>query len=334
MAMLECCKTALSDVYQAWLKQTAAQTHPWMLDNLRMVLTSTLGNADILSGARYQVKVAYIHQATDRFTWAQRMHVNCPTCSERLELFIITSNSMFFLLRLLLIASALFVAVERKDQKAIFTFKDASDDMVEQVHAAMEIYRGRRELTDATMNELFGAFGQVPDKYLQGDAAALYGITVIWLLFHEIGHALNDQSGIAPPASAYLNAQQLTELNPQRRQRWLEELSADVTASWLLMGATPNRNKARDIGFGGGVVALSVFELYEGYDIGKRAIAGEKDAATAIEFRTHPPMRMRQHFLETTAKMLGGLDESSIEPWRRVLQSLFADYVDRYPMPD
>jgi hypothetical protein len=336
-----CCQAALQSSYDGWLHETGANDHPWMLDNLRMALNSTMGDAGLLSDPQRLVRVAWISRAGERFTWAQRLQVRCPDCGTNLNLFIVTSNSMFFLLRLLVAAYATFVGMQIKNGKIVFKYKDATDELVEQVHAAMQIYRGYRELTDAGLKELFATLFKVPNRHLRGFAGYHYTATVVWLLLHEVGHAVGTHTGIFPLARTYLDAQNLL-LDPQRHHRWLEELSADFHASLMLAGAAANRLKpktihftqvARDTGFGCGVLTLVVFELFEGYDAGNRAI-GEKDIATAIEFRTHPPMRMRQHFLEFCGKATGGLNQTAIEPWRKVLHSLFANYVDRHPIPD
>jgi hypothetical protein len=342
---LPCCQAAVESRYENWLGDTGGRDHPWMLDNLEMVLSSAIGSANLLSGQHHSVRVAWIGRPGERFTWAQRLTLACSECHREVDLFVISSNAMFFLLRVLLTASTLFVKMRIEEGKTVFNYTDATDEQVAQVHAAMEIYRGHRELSDEGLKELFESFSKVPDVRLQGAAAFLYTGTVAWLLLHEIGHAIGERAGAAPQARQYLDAQKQMSLDPQRKDRWLDELSADLHATHLLAGAAANHlarsrrdvtnhdQAARDTGFGSGVVALAVFELFEGYDAGKRAIT-EKEIARAVEFRTHPPMRLRQHFLEVCGKAAGGVNPTMIEPWRKVLHCLFADYVDRHPMPE
>ena len=58
----------------------------------------------------------------------------------------------------------------------------------------------------------------------------MYQATVTWLLLHEVGHAIGDMTGLAPPARWFLDALPFA-LDEERYKRWADELSADFNAS-------------------------------------------------------------------------------------------------------
>jgi hypothetical protein len=313
-----------------------------MRNNLKMVLNGTLGSSRMFDAEDMIVRVGWVAIPGELFTWSQRLQHGCPACGRTTDLIFLSSNAMFYLLRLLQTAAALFVAVPDDSGRPLVRCRsEASDDLIHQVHLAMEIYRGHRELSPAGLGELSRLFGTAPNP-AQLAAAEMYHATVAWMLMHEVGHTV----GPAPQARRYLDAQSLP-LDPGRATRWIDELSSDINASTLLSVAFAARSESAEsagpdalmrgwnLGFGGGVVALMAFELYEGYDAGARATSRERDGSKALAFRTHPPLRYRQHFLETTRGPSGTpLNPDVIRPWRESFDVLFSEYVDRYPIPD
>jgi hypothetical protein len=317
-----------------------------MHDNLRMVLTGAIGSADVLESGHHTIRVAWMGRPLQGFTWAHRMPpTSCRDCGMPLDLCIVSSNAMFFVMRLLLTACTLFDAVEFAPGRCVFRIKgDATETQVEQVHTAMEVYCGYRSLSDAGLEALFAEFTRAPVQ-MQGTAGFLHLATITWLLLHEIGHALQDEAGRVPLAGFFLSQQNLT-LDPDRQTHWLDELSADFTASYILASAAAGHyarthpdladaeQAGKDTGFGAGILTLRIFELYEGYEVGRRTFAGERDIARAVDYKTHPPMRLRVHFLEWFGKHFAHLNPVMVEPWQEALFLLYAEYVERHPMPD
>ena len=340
-----CCADALKEQYCAWLSRVGARDHSWMLDNLHLVLAGSIGSVAALDGEFHSVRVAWIGHADDRFTWAKQLRVECVQCRATLTLCVVTSNAMFFLMRVLLTAAMSFESVRAEPGRTIFRLqRDASPRQLGQLHAAMEVYRGHQPLTDAGLEELIQDFLQTVPSGVQAAARALHLATITWLLLHELGHHVTDQAGISPFARQYLSSSGLI-LQPGREAAWLDELSADLTACHLLAGAVAEKHRpllgereanraGLDLGFGAGIVALVVFELYEGYDAGRRSISGATDVTRDIAFAKHPPMLHRQQFLAVCAKAAGGINPTITNPWRHALTSLFADYVDHYPIPE
>jgi hypothetical protein len=156
---------------------------------------------------------------------------------------------------------------------------NAGDELISQVHTAMQMYRARTELSADGLADLEQLFAAAPYPVTRA-TETMYQATVTWLLLHEVGHAIGDMAGLAPPARWFLDALPFA-LDEERYKRWADELSADFNASRHLAGALRKQlsnissrpaldleQAAWSLGFGAGIVALAAFELYQEYDAG------------------------------------------------------------------
>src|ERR1700692_2410803 len=107
-----CCKTHLDTVYEEWLTTHRGTDHPWMEENLEMILRVAVRSSIPLQTSNTAVRVARLDSPDHGFTWAQRIPTTCSRCRLSLSLVVLTSNSMLFILRMLYIATTLFETVE------------------------------------------------------------------------------------------------------------------------------------------------------------------------------------------------------------------------------
>jgi len=198
-ARQSCCSQSIGSHFEEWCAAVGAHEHLWMRNNLKMVLNGTLGSSRMLDAEDMIVRVGWVAIPGELFTWSQRLQHGCPACGRTTDLIFLSSNAMFYLLRLLQTAAALFVAVPDDSGRPLVRCRsEASDDLIHQVHLAMEIYRGHRELSPAGLGELSRLFGTAPNP-AQLAAAEMYHATVAWMLMHEVGHTV----GPAPQARRY-----------------------------------------------------------------------------------------------------------------------------------
>ena len=113
---------------------------------------------------------------------------------------ILSSNAMHYLLRLLQTAVALFeTELEQSGRTAVRIRPNAGDELISQVHTAMQMYRARTELSADGLADLEQLFAAAPYPVTRA-TETMYQATVTWLLLHEVGHAIGDMAGLAPPA--------------------------------------------------------------------------------------------------------------------------------------
>ena len=143
---------------------------------------------------------------------------------------ILSSNAMHYLLRLLQTAVALFeTELEQSGRTAVRIRPNAGDELISQVHTAMQMYRARTELSADGLADLEQLFAAAPYPVTRA-TETMYQATVTWLLLHEVGRAIGDMAGLAPPARWFLDALPFA-LDEERYKRWADELSADFNAS-------------------------------------------------------------------------------------------------------
>jgi hypothetical protein len=342
--MRSCCRLFLDKEYQSWLDKVSGNHHALMQSTLEAMLQSSLGTTKILEGTTHTVKVAWVGTTGDGFTWGYHIERACDTCGTVLHLYVLTANAMFFLLRVLFAASRSFVSVTFEgDGMRIRCLDHITDTQVEEVQAALQMYRSRTPLSSEGIAKLVSnTLGG--NKKVSNAAAKLHHGNVIWLLLHEIGHAVGPLKAPDGLAQNFIE-HRAAGIEPGRAKRWREELSADFNASHVLMFAAqgfrmrtdPDLSSSlqygKDVGFISGLLVLQIFQIYELHDSGARASRLERDARRAIEFHSHPPVSYRMDFLAGAAggrhTLCGGL----LEPWQTVLCMLRDQHAIRYPPP-
>lgn len=319
-----------------------------------MILSVSVRSSIVLHTNNTAVRVARLDNLYQGFTWAERIPTICSRCRLPLSLVVLTSNSMLFILRMLFIATTLFDTVDTTPNLFRFRLKsDATEAQIEELHRGMQMYRGCSAITEDGFPWLRDQFSRAAEP-IQGYGHHLYHSNVTWLLLHELAHAnkqafelnINDPTGrLLNPAELFFKHCNL-DLDSERRAAWQDELSADLGASWVLahkldksfINAPPDRSAAERVGkvegFTAGILTTLSFELPEAYEAGK-AIGDKWEAiAQSWAYRSHPPLGMRSYFLQWFAERILELDLPMVKPWKDALSLLFAEYVDRYPLPD
>jgi hypothetical protein len=325
-----------------------------MEDNLEMILRVAVRSSIPLQTSNTAVRVARLDSPDHGFTWAQRIPTTCSRCRLSLSLVVLTSNSMLFILRMLYIATTLFETVETTPSLYRYRLKsNVTEAQIEELHRGMQMYRADVSITEEGIPWLHDQFLRTADT-IQGYGRQLYSSNVTWLLLHELAHADKQafELNIRDPGGHLQNAAELffkhchLDLDLDRRAAWQDELSADLGASWVLahkldksfINATHYQSAAERVGkvegFTAGVLTTLSFELYEAYEAGKVIGDNWEAIAQSGEYRSHPPLGMRSYFLRWFAERVLKLDLPMVKSWKDALNLLFAEYVDRYPLPD
>lgn len=348
--MPQCCELAADSAYQAWLNRAAAVDSPIMLQNLAMTLLSSIGSSEMLRSPGNTTRVAFLPVYNQQFKWGAFKPVKCEACGTDRCLTIVTANAMFFLMRVLFTTATRIRRIDVEGERThISVGRHVLPVHVAELELAMSAYRGEfDQAAPPTLDAAAELFFREATPEARSVVWNLYSAAVSWLIFHELGHALDADMrrivglGANPRAIMFLDSQGLA-LSPARRTWWLEEYSADVQASTRLMnaiaghaihmGVPPERAKAAaiDLGWGGAILALQAFSLPETYEAGLAAV---RRGAHLSAFVRHPPMHFRQACLHWASRSYGVINQETLDLLIDIMSQTFQAFAEKHPIPE
>lgn len=350
--MQACCSNSLEEYYKQWLARVGASDDQVLPPHLEKTVEMTIGRSSLFRGRNHAIKVARFYASSDYFTWAHYLPTKCKKCKLEITLLVITSNAVLYFMQVLLVGAQRISGFKVKEGQTRFLIKPHTNSDTEAIRMAMAFFN-----SDDTPDEekLIGALitclKGLP-RPIKNLTESMYGAMLTWLILHETGHDISDtavrlfdvKQFSHPLANLLIENTQLGLPEP-RKAAWIEEVSADIHASLYTssgiakqvsddLDPTDARQHGRDLGFGAGIVTLTILGLAEAYDAGIRSASGQTDITRDIAFRHHPPVQYREHFLKLAAHEYGGINETVTEPLVRVLEESFREYASHYPFSE
>lgn len=308
LAAKQCCLVTGQRLYDKWLTDTSALHHPTMDLFIQWTVQTFMPKfAPLLNSGNVQIKSAY----TTGDAWAQRLTEGC-SCGVAVDLIILNSRLLFFVWRILTVASSLVEKVDMsKEGETKFSYHLPADKEFRQIDVTFQMYSEEVPLTDELLEELIATYS-VSSPHFSSAGSLITSHAELWIALHEVAHLL--------PASL-INESFVSQivglfnLREERARNWHEEIKADLNGCYMLVQGIVDRllgegippedaaDRALHLGFASATAAALVLEFLEFYKHGREEIIG-LSFRNASEWRTHPPFNIRFEALKTYGSAL------------------------------